>query len=386
MAPVTLHLRSETKPLEHRSALTPTVTRKLLDNGFNVNIERSPERIFDDKEFASVGATLVEEGSWPNAPEDHIIIGLKELEDKDPFPLKHTHVAFSHCYKNQGDWEKVLGRFPRGGGTLYDLEFLADEKGRRVAAFGFHAGYAGAALALLDWAWQLEHGNKEALPGKGHYQCKSDLDTEVKEQVSKGVQRNKGKSPRVLVIGALGRCGRGALECCRQAGIPEQQLVKWDMDETAQPGPYNAIKEADAFINCIYLSEPLPPFISTDFLKQGTRNLSVVCDVSCDTTNPHNPIPFANQPTYFSKPTITLPDFLNPPLSYISIDHLPSLLPREASEAFSEALLSSLLQLPERDTAPVWVGAEKMFKEKVALLPQALRQRETPVANGAAKA
>ena len=88
MALVTLHLRSETKPLEHRSALTPTVTRKLLDKGFKVNIERSPERIFDDEEFASAGAQLVKEGSWPNAPEDHIIIGLKELEDKDPFPLK----------------------------------------------------------------------------------------------------------------------------------------------------------------------------------------------------------------------------------------------------------------------------------------------------------
>ena len=79
----------------------------------------------------------------------------------------------------------------------------------RVAAFGFHAGYAGAALALLDWAWQLEHGSKEALPSKGHYQRKSDLDTEIKEQVSEGVAKNKGKPPRVLVIGALGRCGRG---------------------------------------------------------------------------------------------------------------------------------------------------------------------------------
>lgn len=79
----------------------------------------------------------------------------------------------------------------------------------RVAAFGFHAGYAGAALALLDWAWQLEHGNKEALPSKSHYQRKSDLDSEVEEQVSKGVQKNKGKPPRVLVIGALGRCGSG---------------------------------------------------------------------------------------------------------------------------------------------------------------------------------
>jgi saccharopine dehydrogenase (NAD+, L-lysine-forming) len=49
-------------------------------------------------------------------------------------PLEHTHVQFAHCYKNQGGWEKVLSRFPRGGGTLLDLEFLADDRGRRVAA------------------------------------------------------------------------------------------------------------------------------------------------------------------------------------------------------------------------------------------------------------
>ena len=72
----------------------------------------------------------------------------------------------------------------------------------------------------------------------------------------------------------------------------------------------------------------------------------------------------------------------NPP----STDHLPSLLPREASEAFCEALLPSLLQLPDRDTAPVWVGAEKLFREKVALLPEELKQRKTPLANGQATA
>jgi saccharopine dehydrogenase (NAD+, L-lysine forming) len=75
-----LHLRSETgKALEHRSALTPTTTKALIDAGYKVNVERSPQRIFDDEEFEKAGATLVGENSWPNAPEDHIIIGLKEL-------------------------------------------------------------------------------------------------------------------------------------------------------------------------------------------------------------------------------------------------------------------------------------------------------------------
>jgi len=83
MAPTVLHLRSETKPLEHRSALTPHTAAELIKAGYVVNVERSPERIFDDAEFEAVGCTLVPEGSWPDAPEDHIIIGLKELEEKD---------------------------------------------------------------------------------------------------------------------------------------------------------------------------------------------------------------------------------------------------------------------------------------------------------------
>jgi saccharopine dehydrogenase (NAD+, L-lysine-forming) len=54
-----------------------------------------------------------------------------------------------------------------------------------------------------------------------------------------------------------------------------------------------------------------------------------------------------------------------PPLSVVSIDHLPTLLPREASEQFSADLLPSLLELKTRTTARVWTDAEKLFKEKV---------------------
>jgi saccharopine dehydrogenase (NAD+, L-lysine forming) len=56
-------------------------------------------------------------------------------------------MQFAHYYKGQGGWQDVLARFAQGGGTLLDLEFLTDNSGRRVAA-GYHAGYAGAALAL----------------------------------------------------------------------------------------------------------------------------------------------------------------------------------------------------------------------------------------------
>ena len=121
------------------------------------------------------------------------------------------------------------------------------------------------------------------------------------------------------------------------------------------------------FVNCIYLSDPIPPFIEPSSLNSADRKLSVVCDVSCDTTNPHNPIPIYSINTTFSEPTVAVDTTAGPPLSVISIDHLPSLLPREASEAFSTALLPSLMKLKDRHSSSVWIGAEKLFTEKVAL-------------------
>ena len=64
--------------------------------------------------------------------------------------------------------------------------------------------------------------------------------------------------------------------------------------------------------------------------------------------------------------TRTFPSAGNPPLSVVSIDHLPTLLPREASEQFSANLLPSLLELPNRQTARVWVEAENLFRQKLA--------------------
>lgn len=53
-----------------------------------------------------------------------------------------------------------------------------------------------------------------------------------------------------------------------------------------------------------------------------------------------------------------------PSMTVISIDHLPTLLPREASEQFSNDLLPSLLQLPQRSSARVWTDVEKLFRQK----------------------
>lgn len=40
-------------------------------------------------------------------------------------------------------------------------------------------------------------------------------------------------------------------------------------------------------------------------LDEG-RQLSIIVDISCDTTNPNNPIPVYNVNTTFDKPTVSI--------------------------------------------------------------------------------
>ena len=140
------------------------------------------------------------------------IIGLKELPASDT-PLPHTHVQFAHCYKQQAGWSSVLGRFYRGGGTLYDLEFLTDANGRRVAAFGYHAGFAGAAAGALAYAAQ-KTGTK--LGSLEPYPNEQAMVTDVKAKLG-GEEINI----KALIIGALGRCGRGAVDLFKKIGLKE---------------------------------------------------------------------------------------------------------------------------------------------------------------------
>jgi saccharopine dehydrogenase (NAD+, L-lysine-forming) len=85
-----------------------------------------------------------------------------------------------------------------------------------------------------------------------------------------------------------------------------EDIIKWDMAETAKGGPFDEILEVDIFVNCIYLSSKIPPFVTHETIAKAgkSRQLSVVVDVSCDTTNPFNPIPIYVINTTFDKPTV----------------------------------------------------------------------------------
>ncbi|KAF9528776.1 saccharopine dehydrogenase [Crepidotus variabilis] len=364
MARPSLWLRCETKQFERRTALTPDSAKKLVEAGFHVYVERDKQRIFKDAEYESVGCNLVDHSSWTTAPNSIPILGLKELPES-ALPLTHDHIHFGHCYKKQSGWSQHLARFYNGGGTLYDLEYLTDGQGRRVAAFGFHAGFAGAAVGALVFASRRSNEGAVDAGELAPFESEEALVNEAKGRLGEKI-----RDVNVLVIGALGRCGRGAVDLFRRVGVNEENIKKWDMAETAQGGPFQEILDVDIFVNCIYLNLKIPPFTTNQFIAGAGQNrrLSVIVDVSCDTTNPFNPLPIYNISTTFAKPTVLVDvGDGNPPLHVVSIDQLPSLVPREASHQFSTDLLPSLLELPSRRKSVVWLNAEKVFRENIQL-------------------
>lgn len=351
----TIYLRAESKGMEARSALTPATVRELVANGFELIVERSQQRAISDDEFLGTGCTLVDEGSWPDAPQHAFILGLKELPD-DNSALQHRHIFFAHAYKNQQGWQNQLRRFTRGGGELFDLEYLLNDSGRRVAAFGFWAGFTGCAVGLKAWAGQqLQH--EPVLDRLIPYRDKDELVDDLCKIVGEA-RAVAGYMPSIIILGAKGRVGSGANELAEALGL---KTTRWDLEETAAGGPFSEILEHDIFINCVLVQKKIPAFVSMESLQLSGRQLSMITDVSCD-PGEYNPIPIYSKTTSFSEPLLRIISGAKP-LDLCSIDHFPSLLPVESSEDFAGQLLSHLLSLDDKDNR-VWQGALELFYEK----------------------
>ena len=344
-----LWVRAEQRPNEERVGLTPEGAAALVQAGLRVTVEQSSVRAIPLEGYAQAGVQIAYENSWPQAPADAIIFGLKELPE-DGTPLSHHHIMFGHAYKGQPAGRELLKRFKAGGGTLYDLEYLVNDDGRRVAAFGYWAGYAGAAVALKTWAAQ----QRGALIGPvakypGRQALLDDLASEMHAMLR----------PRAIVIGALGRVGTGASDLCEALGVT---VTKWDMAETASGGPFPEVLQHEIFLNCILARPGCPVFVPAS-AKTESRALTVIGDIACDPTSDFSPIKVYDRATDWSAPALRVADV--PPLDVTAIDNLPSLLPVESSEDYAAQLLPSLRTLTALD-AGVWGRAKAEYDRHIA--------------------
>jgi saccharopine dehydrogenase (NAD+, L-lysine-forming) len=347
---VHLWIRHESRTTERRAPVVPADVRTLVDAGFRVTVEESPQRVFSLEEYEEAGAATAATGSWTEAPEDAFVVGIKELPD-EPAELRHRHIFFAHAFKGQSDAPVTLERFRRGGGRLYDVEYLTDDNGKRVVAFGYWAGYVGAALGVLRLA--------DRLHAPLHPMGKAELDDQL---VAAG--REGANKLLALVTGARGRSGRGAQAALATAGLP---VTRWDRRETRDLHK-QALLGHDMLVNCVVTHVPATPFVVAEDLEHE-RRLRVLADVTCDVTSDTNMLPVNQAITTWADPARRLHDGgpASCPLDVIAIDNLPSLLPREASEGFSADLTPQLLGLAEgeRPTGP-WHAAATAFERALA--------------------
>jgi saccharopine dehydrogenase (NAD+, L-lysine forming) len=339
-----LWVRAEQRLNEERVGLTPEGAAALVKAGMRVTVEQSSVRAIPIDGYIAAGCEIAPENTWPDAPADAIIFGLKELPE-DGTPLHHRHIMFGHAYKGQPAGLELLKRFKAGGGTLYDLEYLVGEDGRRVAAFGYWAGYAGAALSLKCWAAQQRGGLAGAV---SKYADKSALLADLAAEMAGMLP------PRALVIGALGRVGTGAADLCEAMGVA---VTKWDMAETASGGPFPEVLEHEIFLNCILARPGCPVFVPAS-AKTDARKLTVIGDIACDPTSDFSPIKVYDRATDWAAPALRVAEA--PPLDVTAIDNLPSLLPVESSMDYAAQLLPSLATLDALE-AGVWGRAAAEF-------------------------
>ena len=392
-------IRYEDKYLmEKRVALVPEHVKQLVEKGIEIQVVPSEKRIFKDEEYREAGAVLREE------PLDaDVILGVKEMP-LNYFKAHKTYIFFSHTIKGQPYNMPLLQNMMDSKINLIDYERIVDAQGRRLIFFGRFAGLAGTINALWSLGQRLHRKGLETpfykLKQTHHYNSLEEAKAAV-SAVGQEIARNKlpdGIAPVVVGITGYGNVSKGAQEILsllpsveifpddllqleKQKNLPSNVIYKVIFEEKHLARPQKAGKKFDlqeyyhfperfegvfeqylphltVLMNCMYWDDRYPRIVTKDYLemlwKKGTLKLEVIGDVTCD---PDGSVEITHEGTPIEDPVFVYhPETRKPVMGFdgegvlvMAVDILPSELPREASKAFSDALIKFLPGLMEAD-------------------------------------
>lgn len=331
-------IRKEIKLNEYRTPLTPKDCLKLIrKNNMTIYIESSKNRCFKDEEYTNCGCILID--NLLQLDKNVLVVGLKELDFEKDELFAYKHLYFSHTFKNQSNSHLILQKFKQHGGTILDYEYIVDSNNKRLIAFGFWAGFIGMSLGLLQYLQRIKN-----LPDIENLQP---IDTFQK--IINLLQLFNSPLPKIALIGVNGRCGTGANFLLQKLNIPCRAYTK--------NTPTTDLYKYDIIVNCIFLSPTSNvTFISKENLAYF-NDLKIIVDVSCDINSPNNPIKLEYTTTTFEKPIYKI----NDQIDIIAIDNLPSFLPKDSSNEFSNKLTELLLD--EKNI--IWENLHKLFLQKI---------------------
>lgn len=397
-------IRREDKSVwEVRAPLVPEHVGQLVrEHGVPVRVQASDRRVFADADYAALGAEI-----GPDLTGCSVVMGVKEIPCAALTP-DTTYLFFSHTIKGQPHNMAMLRRLRELRCSLIDYERITDEQGRRLVFFGHHAGLAG----MIDSLWAL--GQRLAVEGRHtplkqiqpahRYASLAEAEAQISavaEACRTGDELN-GMGPIVVGITGYGKVAQGAQSIMRLFNpqvVAPQDLAGLDLraldgrfvqvvfreEDMVQPAsaqtqfelqdyyqhPEKYVGVFDRFlgkltvlVNCIYWEQRYPRLVTLDALNglYGTYGgaphprLRVIGDISCDVngsiectvkaTDPGNPVYVYDVSRHEARDGFAG----NGPV-VMAVDALPTELPREASQAFSDALVGLLPGLARADQA-----------------------------------
>jgi alpha-aminoadipic semialdehyde synthase len=415
-----ISIRHEDKyKLERRTPLTPNHVRLLIsESNLNICVEKSEKRIFKDKEYADVGAKLIDD-----ANECDIILGVKEMPI-DYFQKNKTYIFFSHVIKGQEYNMPMFKSMIKKECNLIDYECITDETNRRLVFFGRYAGIAGMINSLWSYGQRLKIQGFETPFLKIQQSRRYDSIDEAKEvilKVGQEIYENglpKSLTPVVIGVTGYGNVSRGAQEIIDLLPIQEiapTELADLDKSHRAsnniiyktifkeenlsQPknpnqefelqhyyeNPEMYENQFDQFVphlsilmNCMYWDEKYPRIITKDFLQtlfteNPNQKLKVIGDITCD---PNGSIECLHSGTTIQDPVFVYnPYTQNYKMGFegegiliMGVDILPSELPRDSSKAFGDAMIDYIPQLAKVDFNQKFEDLELIDELKKALI------------------
>ncbi len=391
-------IRHEDKyKMERRTPLTPKHVKKLIQN-YNLKfcIEKSQKRIFKDNEYLETGAKVCD-----HLDECSVIMGVKEMP-VDFFQENKTYIFFSHVIKGQAYNMPMLKKMMTLKCNLIDYEKVSDEMGRRLIFFGRYAGLAGMINTLWSLGLRLKEEGFETplLNIKQTYtydsleEARKDISRAGQEILEKGLP--KEICPLTIGFTGYGNVSNGAQEIAallplkeiepyELANIAQKDIVtnviyksifkehhlvkhkdqqEFDLQEYyTQPDKYRSVFEQyipnlSVLMNCMYWDEKYPKLLTREYLKDTFRNgkpkLIAVGDITCDIDGSvESTVKGAEieDPVYMYNPeneTIQSGVKGNG-LLMMTVDILPSELPRESSFTFGDALFPFVKSIAETD-------------------------------------
>lgn len=396
-------IREGKTPPDSRVPLSPEQCAFLIkEENIDIVVQPSPKRCFPDENYLALGVPMAEDLS-----DRDVLLGVKEV------PIEHlidhkTYFFFSHTIKKQSYNRKLLQAIIEKNIRLIDYEVLTNEKGQRLIAFGKFAGMVGAHNGIMTYGTRT-----------GLYTLKRMKDCLDYEE-AQSIYKKLSLPPLRIVLTGSGRVGNGAALVLQDMGIKEvspsdylnqkyteavfTQVNCKDYARRKDGSPFDKkvfyespqlfesifapyTKCSDIMINGIYWDNHAPAFFSVEEMQSPAFTIKVIADVTCDIA------PVSSIPATLKASTIAKPVFgFNPAtgkenmpyqdrvVDMMTIDNLPNELPRDASRAFGEQFIESILdellagqsEIIERATVAVDAGLGTHF----AYLTKYLRGEE----------